>query len=222
MTSSTYAASNGPCSDRVRTSPTWNSCCARPEPRRHVPREPDAPRVGIDPHDAPPRVRLPEVRREQPKPAPDVQDAALVGQQQVHDAQQLRPQDREAHPRVRPLDRRQRADDLRDRAPGRTPPAPRTGRPGPPCPRSAPRSTRAPSSDVTQAARTLASCSFLSRITHSRHAPGFAPRHVHAAGVNVEARNPPGVQTSPPARFCTARRDSNPRHAASKAAALSS
>ena len=45
-------------------------------PRRRA--RADAPRVGIDSDDAPPRVRLPEVRGEEAEAAPDVEDAPLV------------------------------------------------------------------------------------------------------------------------------------------------
>ena len=84
---------------------------AQAEPRRDVARDADAPGVGIDADDAPARVRLAEVRGEEAEAAPDVEDAPLVGQEQVHDAEELRPQDREAHERVRPLDGGQRPDD---------------------------------------------------------------------------------------------------------------
>ena len=104
ITSSTYAASNGPSSAASRTSPDEERVLAQAEPRGDVARDADAPRVRIDADDAAARVRLPEVRREEAEAAPDVEDAPLVGQEQIHDAEELRPEDREADERVRPLE----------------------------------------------------------------------------------------------------------------------
>ena len=60
---------------------------------------------GIDADDAPARLRLPEVRGEEAEAAADVEDAPLVGEEQIHDAEELRPEDREADERVGALDR---------------------------------------------------------------------------------------------------------------------
>ncbi len=61
-------------------------------------------------------MRLAEVRGEETESAADVEDAALVGQQEVHRAEELRSKYGEANERVRTLDRRQGANDVGDGA----------------------------------------------------------------------------------------------------------
>ncbi len=75
----------------------------------------DSTLVGVYAHDAPAPVHLPEIGGEQAEPAPHVEDSPLVGEEQVHHAEELRPHDREAHERIRALDRGQGPYDVGDR-----------------------------------------------------------------------------------------------------------
>ena len=85
---------------------------AKTEALGDVAREPDAAGVRVDADDAAARVGLAEVRREETEAAADVEDASLVREQEIHDAEELGPKDGEADERVRPLERRQRAHDV--------------------------------------------------------------------------------------------------------------
>ena len=77
-----------------------------PKSAGNVAREIDASRVGVDPDDLATRMGLAEVGREQAEPTADVENSTFVREQKVHDAEELRPEDREANVRVGALDRR--------------------------------------------------------------------------------------------------------------------
>jgi hypothetical protein len=85
-----------------------------PERRPHLASQVDAARIGVDSDDLTTGVHLTEVRRKEPETAPNVQDTPFIRKQQIHYAEELRPENREANVRIGSLDRRKGSCDVPD------------------------------------------------------------------------------------------------------------